>query len=63
MPSQIQPIQIEHQPSPERLQQLGVWQWPIWRKVRQILERACALGLADADYSALRVAVQPRSMS
>lgn len=32
MPSQTQPIQIEHQPSLERLQQLGVWQWPIWRK-------------------------------
>lgn len=31
--------------------------------VRQILEKACALGLADADYSALRAAVQPSTAS
>lgn len=25
-------IQIEHQPTPERLQELGVSSWPIWTK-------------------------------
>lgn len=25
-------IQIEHQPSPEKLSQLGVFQWGIWQK-------------------------------
>ncbi|AFY36452.1 cupin domain-containing protein [Calothrix sp. PCC 7507] len=25
-------IQIEHQPSQERLKQLGVWEWSIWQK-------------------------------
>ncbi len=25
-------VQVEHQPSPERLQQLGVEIWPIWTK-------------------------------
>lgn len=25
-------IQIEHQPSPERLEELGVSNWPIWTK-------------------------------
>lgn len=28
----VMAIQIEHQPSQERLNQLGVSQWPIWTK-------------------------------
>ncbi|TAE59966.1 MAG: DUF861 domain-containing protein [Nostocales cyanobacterium] len=25
-------IKVEHQPNPERLNQLGVYKWPIWSK-------------------------------
>lgn len=32
MSTQTTTIQIERQPSPERLEQLGVFSWPIWTK-------------------------------
>lgn len=32
MQSKSLSIQIEHNPSPERLEQLGVSRWPIWKK-------------------------------
>lgn len=28
----VRPISVEHNPSPEKLRQLGVFGWPIWEK-------------------------------
>ena len=30
--SQTQEILVDHQPSPEKLSQLGIFNWPIWTK-------------------------------
>ncbi|GAB4215084.1 MAG: cupin domain-containing protein [Synechococcales cyanobacterium] len=32
MPIQTQAMTVDHQPSPERLERLGVMSWPIWTK-------------------------------